>query len=70
MAEAQQEAVSAHLSDHAVATVECDVPVGWSLQDWREVRGLAREVTTELEGPWWRRLRRASRRSREAAVAR
>jgi hypothetical protein len=70
MAEAQQEAASAHLIDQSVATVECDVPVGWSLQDWREVRGLAREVTTELEAPWWRRLRRASRRSRAAAVAR
>ena len=58
----QQEAVSEHLRDHAVATVECDVPVGWSLEDWRAVRGLAREVTTELEAPWWRRLLRAPRR--------
>ena len=66
----QQEAVSDHLRDQAVATVECDVPVGWSLQEWRAVRGLAKEVTTELEAPWWRRLRRASRRSRGAAVAR
>jgi hypothetical protein len=59
---AQQEAVSTHLSDHALATVECDVPIGWSLQDWREVRGLAKNVTAELESPWWRRLRRLPRR--------
>jgi hypothetical protein len=54
----QQEAESEHLRDHAVATVECDVPVGWSLQDWRAVRGLAREATTELEVSWWHRVLR------------
>ena len=54
----QQEAESEHLRDHAVATVECDVPVGWSLQDWRAVRALAREATTEPEAPWWRRVLR------------
>jgi len=37
----RQEAVSEHLRDQAVAVVECDVPVGWSLDDWRTVRGLA-----------------------------
>ena len=66
----QQDAESEHLRDHAVAILECDVPAGWSLQDWREARGLAREVTTALEAPWWRRLRRASRRSRGAAGVR
>jgi hypothetical protein len=60
----QQADVSEQVQDQAVATVECDVPVGWSLDEWRSVRSLAREVTTELEAPWWRRLRRASRRSR------
>ena len=39
-----------------MATVECDVPVGWSLEEWRAVRGLAREATAELDLPWWRRL--------------
>ena len=57
----QQDAVSEHLRDHAVATVECDVPVGWSLDEWRAVRGLAREITTELESPWWRRVVRRPR---------
>ncbi len=55
----QQADVSERVQDQAVATVECDVPVGWSLDDWREVRSLARDVTTELQAPWWRRLLRA-----------
>lgn len=46
--------------DQAVATLECDVPAGWSLDDWRTVRGLARDV---MDGParrrWWRRPARA-----------
>jgi hypothetical protein len=54
----QQDAVSEQVQDQAVATVECDVPVGWSLEDWRKVRGLAREATSELESTWWRRLSR------------
>jgi hypothetical protein len=66
----RQEAVSEDLRDQAVATLECDVPLGWSLDEWRTVRGLAREVTTEPEARWRRLLRRASRRSRAAAVAR
>jgi hypothetical protein len=66
----QHEAVSEQLRDQAVATLECDVPVGWSLDDWRTVRGLASEVTREPEARLWRRLLRASRRSRGGAVAR
>ena len=58
----QQADVSARVRDQAVATMECDVPVGWSLDDWREVRSLAREVTKEPRAPWWRRLRPALRR--------
>jgi hypothetical protein len=54
--------VSRQVRDQAVLTVECDVPDGWSLEDWRRVRGLAHELTAELDAPWWRRLRRASRR--------
>jgi hypothetical protein len=62
--------VSERVQDHALVTVECDVPVGWSLDDWRRVRGLAQEVIREPAQPWWRRLLRASRRSRVGAVAR
>jgi hypothetical protein len=40
--------------DQAVATLECDVPVGWSLDEWRTVRELAREVTREPARRWWR----------------
>jgi hypothetical protein len=58
----QQDAVSEQLRDQAVATVECDVPVGWSLEEWRTVRGLARDVTRETTPPLWRRLLRAPRR--------
>ena len=47
--------------DQAVVYEECDVPVGWSLDEWRTVRGLAREVTREPATPWWRRLARVSR---------
>jgi hypothetical protein len=65
-----QEAVIEQVQDQAVATVECDVPLGWSLEEWRTVRGLAREVTEEPGAQWWRRLRRAFRRSPEGAVAR
>jgi hypothetical protein len=41
--------------DQAVAPVECDVPVGWSLDDWRTVRGLARDVIDAPAPRWWRR---------------
>jgi hypothetical protein len=62
----QQEAVTQALEAQAVVPVECDVPIGWSLDDYRQVRGLAREVMRE-PGPAWRRLLpRASRRSRAA----
>lgn len=57
----QQDAVSERLRDQAVVTVECDVPVGWSLDEWRAVRGMAREVTREPVPPLWRRLLRPSR---------
>jgi hypothetical protein len=67
MLEAQVD-VSERVQDHALVTVECDVPVGWSLEDWRRVRGLAREVTQEPGAPWWRRLLRASHRSRAEAA--
>jgi uncharacterized protein YbdZ (MbtH family) len=62
--------LSEQVRNQALAPVECDVPVGWSLEDWRTVRGLAREITTEPAAPWWRRLRPASRRSRAGAGAR
>ena len=58
----REEAVSHQLREQAVATLECDVPIGWSLEDWRTVRGLAREVTEERSAPWWRRPLRARRR--------
>ena len=57
-----QEGVSQQIRDQAVATLECDVPVGWSLDEWRTVRGLAREVTDERAAPWWRRPLRALQR--------
>jgi hypothetical protein len=53
------EAVSQQVREQALATLECDVPVGWSLEDWRTVRGLAREVTEDPSAPWWRRSLRA-----------
>lgn len=59
----RQDAVSERLRDHAVATLECDVPIGWSLDEWRTVRGLARDATQEPVTPFWRRLLRAPRRS-------
>ena len=59
----QQDAVSEQLREQAVATVECDVPAGWSLDEWRAVRGMARDVIGE-RAPLWRRLARVSRRSR------
>jgi hypothetical protein len=61
----KHEAVARMLEDQAVVPVECDVPVGWSLDDYRNVRGLAREIT---EGSRRRRLRavlRAARRERD-----
>ena len=58
-----QQEVSEQVRDQALAPVECDVPLGWSLDDWRTVRGLAREVTREPV-PWWRRLGTAPRRDR------
>ena len=51
----QQEAVAKVLEAQAVVPVECDVPVGWSLDEYRSVRGLAREVTQEPRRRWWRR---------------
>jgi hypothetical protein len=69
MLEAQQD-VTDRVQDHALVTLECDVPVGWSLDEWRTVRGLVREVIREPEVPWWRRLLRASPRSRAGAVPR
>jgi hypothetical protein len=60
----QQEAVAEALEAQAVVPVECDVPVGWSIDDYRSVRGLAREVA-DVRGPrWWRRRSRASRKAR------
>jgi hypothetical protein len=56
--------------DQAIAYEDCDVPAGWSLDEWRTVRGLAREIIREPAKPWWRRPPRASRRSRAAADAR
>ena len=55
----REEAVSQQLRDQAVATLECDVPIGWSLDEWRTARGLAREVIEERPAPWWRRPLRA-----------
>ena len=59
----QQDAVSEQVRDQAVMTVECDVPVGWSLDEWRAVRGMARDAI-EDRGSWWRKLSRTSRRPR------
>jgi hypothetical protein len=59
----QQDAVSEQLREQAVATVQCDVPARWSLDEWRAVRGMARDVFGE-RAPWWRRLLRVPRRSR------
>ena len=59
----QQEAVAKALEAQAVLPVECDVPVGWSLDDYRQVRGIAREMTGEPVRAWRRLLPRASRRS-------
>jgi hypothetical protein len=64
MLRARQEDVSEQVRDQALSPVDCDVPDGWSLEDWRTVRGLAREITEEPATPWWRRLLRAPRRSR------
>ena len=63
----QQDAVTQALEDQAVVSVECDVPVGWSLDEYRQARGLAREVIQEPGSPWRRLLPRASRRARRAA---
>src|SRR4051794_6478321 len=60
----QQEAVTQAWEDQAVVPVECDVPVGWSLDDYRQVRGLAREVVREPGAGWRRLLPRTSRRAR------
>ncbi|HMJ97167.1 MAG TPA: hypothetical protein VK486_15030 [Thermoleophilaceae bacterium] len=59
----EQHDTTSLVRDQAVAPVECDVPVGWSLDDWRTVRGLAREVIREPVGPWWRRRPWSSRRA-------
>jgi hypothetical protein len=63
----QQEAVAQALEDQAVVPLECDVPVGWSLDEYRTARGLAREVTEEPRAAWRRLLPRTSRRPRAAA---
>jgi uncharacterized protein YbdZ (MbtH family) len=60
----QQDAVAQALEAQAVVPVECDVPIGWSLDDYRQVRGLAREVVREPGSGWRRLLPRASRRSK------
>jgi hypothetical protein len=54
----KQEAFMEQVREQAVAPVECDVPVGWSLDDWRRVRGLAREVVDDRRPRLWRRLSR------------
>jgi hypothetical protein len=54
--------VSEQVRDQAIAPVECDVPVGWSLDEWRAVRGMARDVTGVSHVHWWRRLRGSARR--------
>jgi hypothetical protein len=59
----QQDTVSEQVREQAVATVQCDVPAGWSLDEWRAVRGMARDVVGERT-PWWRRLSRVPGRSR------
>jgi hypothetical protein len=53
-----QEAVMKQVREQAVAPVESDVPIGWSLEDWRTVRGLAREVVDDGRPSLWRRLSR------------
>jgi hypothetical protein len=63
----QQEAVMQQVREQAVAPVECDVPVGWSLDDWRTVRGMARDVIADGGPARWRLLARL--RARRAAVA-
>jgi hypothetical protein len=64
----QQEAVVEEVRSQAVATLECDVPVGWSLDDWRAVRGMARDVTREPGWRLWRRLSGAGRRDTRRAA--
>jgi hypothetical protein len=60
----QHEAVARMLEDQAVAPVECDVPVGWSLEDYRNVRGLARAATESSRRRRLRSLWRGARRGR------
>jgi hypothetical protein len=60
----RQEAVARMLEDQAVVPVECDVPVGWSLDDYRNVRGLAREASVGSRHRRLRSLWRAARRGR------
>jgi hypothetical protein len=64
----QQEAVIEEVRSQAVATLECDVPAGWSLDEWRAVRGMAREVTREPRWRPWRRRSRAARLARAASA--
>jgi hypothetical protein len=40
----QQEAVTRRVQDDQLAVVECDVPEGWSLADWKDVRAMARNL--------------------------
>jgi hypothetical protein len=64
----QQDAVTQALEAQAVVPVECDVPIGWSLDDYRAARGMAREVIEEPRHAWRRLVGRASRRSRAARL--
>jgi hypothetical protein len=57
----RQDEVSEQVREQAIAPVECDVPVGWSLDEWRAVRGMARDVTRVSQVRWWRRLRGSAR---------
>ena len=62
----QQEAVAQALEAQAVVPLECDVPVGWSIDDYRTVRGLARDVMREPASGWRRLVPRPSRRGRRS----
>lgn len=61
----QHEAVARMLEDQAVVPVECDVPVGWSLDDYRSARGLAREAAEDSRPRRLRSLWRGARRERD-----
>jgi hypothetical protein len=42
--------VTTRFQDDQLAVVECDVPEGWSLDDWRDVRAMAREFNERPRG--------------------